>query len=106
MGLCMPMREFCYVCNINKDYPFWKNTRVLTQEGEKSVWVCGEHYKVKSIEWVPDRIREERKMFKNDLIQPFRDGQLSKEFVDLYGTKNLDVTDKEVRNAKNVWQDL
>jgi len=54
-------------------------------------------------EFVPERIKTQRSEFASSLLQPYRGGQLSKEYVDKYGTKRLNVTDKEVRNAKNVW---
>ncbi len=57
-------------------------------------------------DFVPDRIKEERKEFQNDMIAPFRNGQVSKEFLDLYGRDKIDVTDEEVKNAKNVWGEL
>jgi len=58
------------------------------------------------VEITTDDIREQRKMFKNDIIQPFRDGHLSKEYVKLYGTKRLGVSKEEIDNAQNTWDDL
>lgn len=56
-----------------------------------------------SAEIIPERIREDRKAHKDDMIQPFNRGHLSKEYITKYGTKNIKVTDREVKNAKNVW---
>ena len=60
----------------------------------------------RTYEFVPEHIKEEREEFKKQTIQPFRNGVLSKEYVDLYGTKYIDVTPEEVKNAKNVWGEL
>jgi hypothetical protein len=58
----------------------------------------------RTFEFVPEHIKEERKEFKDQTIQPFRNGQLSKEYLDLYGTKYIDgKPEDEVKNAKNVW---
>ncbi len=57
----------------------------------------------RTYEVVPDHIKQEREEYKSQTIQPFRNGVLSKEYVDLYGTKYIDATPEEVKNAKNVW---
>jgi hypothetical protein len=59
----------------------------------------------KQIEFVPDYIKNQRKEFAKDIVQPFRKGELSKEYIELYGTKRLKgVSQKEIKNAKNVWK--
>ncbi len=57
----------------------------------------------RTYEFVPEHIKEERKEFKDQTIQPFRNGVLSKEYIDMYGTKHITATEEEVKNAKNVW---
>lgn len=57
----------------------------------------------RTYEFLPKHIKEERLAFKDQTIQPFRNGQLSKEYIDLYGTSRIEVSDEEVKNAKNVW---
>jgi len=37
------------------------------------------------------------------MLQPWREGQLSKEYIEKHGTENIKVTPEEVKNAKNVW---
>ena len=60
-------------------------------------------------EVIPERIREDRKKFKKDLTQPFKGGELTKEYVDAHPQsvkemiKEGHVTQKEVRKAKNLW---
>lgn len=56
-----------------------------------------------------DQIKEDRKIFKKDITQPWRDSHLSKEFVEAYPDKvkqmlkEKTATEEEVRNAKNLW---
>lgn len=63
-------------------------------------------HKTEPLEFIPDSMKEERKRFRKDILQPFRAGQLSKEYVDTWGTKHLKVSKEEVKNAKPVWQEL
>jgi len=63
-------------------------------------------HKTAAIEFTTDSIREQRKEFAKDIIQPFRHGQLSKEYVEAWGTKHLNVKPEEVKKAKNTWQEL
>ncbi len=60
----------------------------------------------RTYEVVPDRIKEQYKSHKKQTIQPFRNGQVSKEYIEEYGTKHIEVTDEEVKNSKYVWNDL
>lgn len=60
----------------------------------------------RTYEMVPDRIKEDRIKHKNSMIQPFRNGQVSKEYLDLYGSSRIQVTPEEIKNAKNVWGEL
>lgn len=57
-------------------------------------------------EFVPDSVKQSRKEYAKDIIQSSRDGVLSKERLDAYGTKGLKVTKEQVKNAKYVWNDI
>lgn len=59
--------------------------------------------KIQNQEITTESIKTQRKQFKDDIIGPFRNGELSKEYVDLYGTDHIEVTPEEVKNAKKVW---
>jgi hypothetical protein len=48
-------------------------------------------------------IKTDRKVYKKDILQPFREGVLSKEYVEAYGAQGINVTPDEVKNAKSVW---
>ena len=101
------MRSFCDICGQEKDSSNWRSRFEDMEDGRRLVSICGDHFKAISHEFVPDSVKQDRKDRLPDTIQPFRDGdQLSKEYVELYGTKNLDVTDKQVAEAKPVWKDL
>ena len=99
------MKKYCYNCGEEKEHRNWRYKSIEDEHGVvKDVYICGDHFKPTKAEFLPERVREDRRVYAKDLIQPFRDNTLSKEYVDTYGTSNLDVTDKEVRNAKNVWK--
>ncbi len=57
-----------------------------------------------------DEMIEEGKRYACDSVQPFRQGELSREFVELYPDrvkkmiKDGAVTSKEVKNSKDVWR--
>jgi hypothetical protein len=54
-----------------------------------------------TIEITTEEIRESRKEFKEDIYQPYRGGKVSKNYIKKYGTKNIDATEQEVREAMN-----
>ena len=47
------------------------------------------------------RDREERAI---SMLQPYHGGHLSKEYVDAHGTDKLDVSKKDIKNAKEVYK--
>jgi hypothetical protein len=75
-------------------------------------WLCEDclGFKVKfPRDWVPQRIKEERKAYQKDLIQPYRQGEFSKEFKEAYPEQSKGmvesgtVSKKQYKDAKNVW---
>lgn len=62
-----------------------------------------------TIEITTDLIKEHRKIYENDILQPFRDGEISKEYIKKYPEtvktmlKEGHITQQEVKKAKNVW---
>lgn len=60
----------------------------------------------KPVEFVGNDIQSQRTQYGRSIIQPWRGDTLSKEYLDLYGTKGIKVTDKEIKKAKPVWRDL
>lgn len=104
------MREKCVLCHRIHDGNNWKYGSYQTSEGLRYGWFCNRWFKPKAYEFVPQRIREERKKYAKDIVQPFRNGELAKEFVENYpqATRNMvkagTITQKEVAKAKNVWK--
>lgn len=56
-------------------------------------------------EMTSDDVKDMRKKHAGEIVQPFNRGALSKEYVERFGTKHLNVNDKDVKNAKRVWND-
>ena len=73
--------------------------------GGKSVFICGDHFKPASHEFIPKRIKDERRRFFKDTLQPYRGGELSKEYCDAYPHKAKDMASKkEIEQSKDVWK--
>ena len=73
---------------------------------KKGSWYCTKYHKPTSIEFVPGRIKDSRKEYFNSIVQPYRQGELSKEYIEAHGTKGIDPTPEEIMKAKDVWKDL
>jgi len=58
-----------------------------------------------TVEVTTQEIKDSRVKYKNEIIQPYREGQLSKEYIKQYGTKGVKATKQEIKNAKNVWDE-
>jgi len=76
-------------------------------------WICEDclGYKIKGHnDWVPQRIKDDRQKFKRDLIQPYREGEFSKEFKEAYPSqakemlKSGTITKDQYKGAKEVWK--
>ena len=90
--------SYCKGCSKEHDSWAW-----IYRDG----WYCELHFKPSgATELVPEHIHDQRKEYFNSIVQPYRGNDLSKEYIDAHGTKGIKATEKEVRNAKNVWSDL
>jgi len=56
-------------------------------------------------EFSTNNIKDQRREYRRDIIQPFRDGVISKEYVEEYGSQGLSVPKKMIDNAKYTWKD-
>ena len=69
---------------------------------------CGEtttyYYHKGALEFMPDRIKEDRDKHAMDTIQPYRGDVLSKEYIAVHGTKNI--PKDKVKSAKWCWQEI
>lgn len=57
-------------------------------------------------EFVPDSLKQSRKEYAKDILQSSRDGVLSQERLDAYGTRGLKVTPEQIKNARYIWNDI
>ena len=91
----------CAGCDIEHEDYNWKHTTYDFEDGERTGWFCSKYFKSKSYEWIPERIKQDRKKYAKDLIQPFRGGEPNKEFVKEYPRESKDYfTDKQIKKAK------
>ena len=59
-----------------------------------------------SSEIIPESLRNDRKEHARSILQPYRNGQLSKEFIDIYGTESVKASSEEIANAKPQYRDF
>lgn len=57
------------------------------------------------MEFVPDRIKQDRNENYTSTIQAYRGNTLSKEYLEAYGTKFIKPSKQDIKNAKYVWKD-
>jgi|SRR3990167_8769351 len=51
------------------------------------------------IEFTSDDIKRQRVNYADDILQPYRSGEVSKRYIQKYGTKGIEVTEKEIKKA-------
>jgi len=102
------MRVFCQGCQREHSDFNWKFKDYIDKEGRrKSGWFCRQYFKPTAFEWVPDRIKEDRVEHAHDIVQPWREGEPSREFIKLYPDRaKKTFTEKEMRGARDVWRDV
>lgn len=57
------------------------------------------------VEITTQKIKDERKSYGKSIVQPYRSGVLSKEYLEAHGTKGINPTKEEIKKAKNVWKE-
>lgn len=96
------MREYCIRCQKRHDHPQWR----MNDKG----WFCLD--KPPKYEWTAQSVKESRKQYFNSIVQPYRDGRISKEFIEAHpkSIKTMiregSVTKDEVKKSKYVWKDI
>lgn len=98
---------FCIPCHKKHSYATWKHKNWNGQEG----WGCGKWWDDMIVkEWIPDSIKDARKTYKKELLQPYRGGEFSNEYKEAYPeiakgmVKEGVITEKQYKNAKDVWK--
>lgn len=101
----------------DQHYPILGNWDVLEEGRDYKVWKCpncdetysnNKHHGV--LEFTTDEIKEGRRKHEKQLLQPFREGEVSKEYLDAYPkakagmVKEGIITKDQARNAKDVWK--
>ena len=95
-------RNNCVMCGNKHDDYAWKNKKW----GDKSGWACSKWFKPRLHEHTTQQIKDDRAKYFNSTVQPYREGELSKEYLDAHGTKGVKATKKEIKKAKNVWKGI
>jgi hypothetical protein len=98
------MRSLCVLCHKVHDDFNWQYAPYETEYGVKYGYFCHKWFKPSKHEWIPERIKKDRAKYFNTLVQPWRAGVPSQEFIDAHGTKNF--TKDEVKKARMVWSEI
>jgi len=56
-------------------------------------------------EFTTDSIKGQRSEYRKDILQPYRDGVLSKEYLEEYGTQGIKPSKEAIKNAKYTYKD-
>lgn len=98
----------CVFCNqefVNGRFRTWSR-----DNGEILGWGCEDCTgRTRYPEFTTQSIKEGRKQYAKELLQPFRAGEVSKEYLDAYPDKKRGmikegiITKKQAKQAKNVW---
>jgi hypothetical protein len=60
----------------------------------------------KQKEFTSSTIKSQRREYVQSHLQPFYNGQLSREYIEAHGTDRLDVTQKDIKEAKYVYKHI
>jgi hypothetical protein len=92
----------CDYCNLRHEDSNWRTW----VENKKVITVCSLYFKPSHPEHVPDSLKEDRKKNAKALIQPWREGEASAEFIEAYPHQAKHMFSlKERMKAKEVWKD-
>lgn len=59
----------------------------------------------RQVEFTTDSVRQQRKDHREDILQPFRSGVPSREFMEAYPEKTKHWSEEMRKKAKYVWKD-
>lgn len=96
-------KRFCDGCSKEHEDHNWKTY----YEGGALITVCSIFFTPTKLEWVPQKVKDDRVQHAKDTIQPWRGGTASKEFVRQYPEQaNKIFSKKEIKKSKCVWKDV
>lgn len=94
-------KNYCVGCE--KDHEDW----AWKYSNEFEGWLCTKYHKPSgATELITEEIADQRKEYFNSTLQPYRGGELSKEYVEAHGLKGTNATKEEAKKAKYLWKDL
>lgn len=101
------MIDFCHLCQATKDHNNWKAYFDIIDGKHQLIHICGEHYNPIPYEFTTAEIKEDRKKYFKDIIQPYRGNELSREFVDAYPkqAQKMIKDPERLKKARDVWKD-
>lgn len=73
--------DFCVICNEHVEDNNW---RYKSWGNGVEGWGCSRHFKPTPYDWTPESVKEDRVKYARDLVQPYREGEFSSEFKELY----------------------
>jgi ketol-acid reductoisomerase len=98
------MLEYCVKCNKKHESNNWQAW--YEKELRKVVYMCDNFFKVKDIEWVPESTKLDRVKNAKSMIQPWRSGEPSAEYIKAYPESSKKMFSlRERMTAKDVWKD-
>jgi len=96
--------KFCVLCKKEHDDHGW----LFRSWDDVDGWACTQYFKPSGSWSMENNITSEtyqkRYEASRDLVQPFRDGVPSAEYVKLTGGKNM--SKEDIKRAQPVWQDV
>ena len=92
------------MCHRLHDALNWKYSEYETTDGIKYGWFCEKWFKPSHPEFVPQRIKDQRNEYARSMLQPYRGGIASQEYIDANGTSRIN--QKDIKKAKNVWKEI
>ena len=95
------MVNYCVAHQRDHEHFNWKFTDYETDLGQtKQGWFCGEFFKPTSKEWVPQRVKDDRKKYFKDTLQPWRNNEPSREFIET-SSENMSLTGRSTKDIRN-----
>jgi hypothetical protein len=96
------MVEFCIKCNKRHSSDTWRST---WDPIHKVTHYCNDHFTPSAPEFIPQSMKDDRRANEKSMIQPWRSGEPSAEYIKAYpeSAKKM-FTLKERMKAKDVWK--
>lgn len=102
-------KTYCMLCKKKHTSLDWRHKQWI--KGQPDGWACSKWFTPSPAkELVDSQTQEDRKKYRNAMVQPFRQGELSKEFTELYPKqtagmlKSGSITSEQIKKAKPVWK--